>query len=82
MEDEAALTTAILLLPYPWMEPKTKARCWRCGQLTRARDGYCAECGTPLRPELAWDISTRICPRCEKTIPLLAKFCPECGTKQ
>ena len=82
MEREAGLTTAVLLLPYPWMKPQRQARCWRCGQHTPLGCNYCAVCGAPMRPELAWYVSTRVCRRCEKTIPLLSRYCPECGEKR
>ncbi|MFB0569669.1 MAG: zinc ribbon domain-containing protein [Nitrososphaeria archaeon] len=64
------------------MKAKRHPTCWRCGQLTLIVHNFCASCGAPLRPELAWSLSTRRCPRCKRTIPLLARYCPQCGEKR
>ena len=52
--------------------------CMHCGTMTQLNAKSCQNCGkTPPA-----GVDTKSCPNCESVIPVVAKFCSECGAGQ
>ena len=52
--------------------------CMHCGTQMASKARACKNCG--LMPPAGTD--TKLCPKCDSVIPIVAKFCGECGTGQ
>ncbi|MCP8309734.1 MAG: zinc ribbon domain-containing protein [archaeon] len=71
------MNVGLWILVFPPL-PRRYITCSKCGRHVSPSSNYCSFCGTLLRPELV----LKVCASCKSRIPILARFCLECGQKQ